>query len=103
MSVSTLLSLLGITKQSLGRVMDDLTARKLVEVRPGLRDRRLRLLFLTTEGKRLETSLFETIRERMASAYGQAGQGSVTGFWHVLEGLLDPEARRAIAAVQIPK
>ena len=100
-NVSALLDLLGITKQSLGRVLDELTERGLLETLPGTRDRRQRLLRLTAEGARIETELFETIRERMAAAYSQAGQGSVTGFWRVLEYLIAPEHRGMVAALQI--
>jgi DNA-binding MarR family transcriptional regulator len=101
LTVSALLRLLGITKQSLGRVLDELVERTLVEVVPGERDRRQRLLRLTAEGAKIETELFETIRERMAGAYAQAGQGSVTGFWRVLEYLIAPEDRGMVAALQI--
>lgn len=100
-SVSALLRLLGITKQSLGRVLDELIARALVEMLPGTRDRRQRLLKLTPAGARLENELFEAVRERMASAYAQAGQGSVTGFWRVLEYLIAPEDRAMVAALQV--
>jgi DNA-binding MarR family transcriptional regulator len=101
LTVSALLGLLGITKQSLGRVLDALVARGLIEMRPGERDRRQRLLRLTAEGTAIEAALFETIRERMAQAYTQAGQGSVTGFWRVLEYLIAPEDRRMVAALSI--
>jgi hypothetical protein len=37
----------------------------------------------------------------MSTAYAQAGQGPVTGFWRVLEGLLDPEDMRRVVALQI--
>ena len=43
LTVSALLALLAITKQSLGRVLTELTQRGLVEIRPGERDRRQRL------------------------------------------------------------
>ena len=101
LSVSDLLRLLGITKQSLGRVLDPLVERGLVEITPGKRDRRQRLLRLTAEGTRIETELFATVRERMAQAYSQAGQGSVTGFWRVLETLIAPEDRSIVAALGI--
>jgi DNA-binding MarR family transcriptional regulator len=101
LTVSELLRLLGITKQSLGRVLDGLVARGLVETRIGQRDRRQRLLRLTAQGAQIEAALFETVRERMASAYAQAGQGSVTGFWRVLEYLIAPEDRRMVAALGI--
>ena len=101
LSVSALLRLLGVTKQSLGRVLDELVAKGLVEGQQGLRDRRQRLLRLSTEGARIEGELFATIRERMAAAYSLAGQGSVTGFWRVLETLIAPEDRGMVAALQI--
>ncbi|WP_380781127.1 MarR family transcriptional regulator [Sphingomonas sp. R86520] len=94
MTVSELLSLLAITKQSLGRVLNELAERKLVETRPGERDRRQRLLRLTAEGSKMERELFEAARVRMAAAYANAGQSAVSGFWAVLEGLV-PEADRS--------
>lgn len=93
MTVSELLSLLAITKQSLGRVLNELIDRKLVEIRPGDRDRRQRLLRLTSEGSKMESELFEAVRERMSAAYASAGQAAVSGFWAVLEGLV-PENER---------
>ncbi|OJY68614.1 MAG: MarR family transcriptional regulator [Sphingobium sp. 66-54] len=101
MSVSALLQLLAVTKQSLGRVLDDLTARGLVQTSPGTRDRRQRLLRLTAAGEAIEAALFVAMRERMAAGYSAAGQGSVTGFWRVLENLLDAEDQRMVAALQI--
>ena len=43
-TVTHLLGLLGITKQSLGRVLNELIVRALVESRPGARDRRERVV-----------------------------------------------------------
>ncbi len=93
LTVSELLSLLAITKQSLGRVLTDLTDRNLVISRTGKMDRRQRLLSLTPAGQDLEASLFEGLREKLSIAYSQAGQSAVTGFWQVLEGLIPEEAR----------
>lgn len=91
MPVSELLALLAITKQSLGRVLNDLVEQELVETRAGERDRRQRLLRLSPAGAALEASLFEALRERLSRAYSQAGQEAVSGFWAVLEGLIPPE------------
>lgn len=96
MPVGDLLKLLRITKQSLGRVLSDLAQRGYVETLPGLRDRRQRLLRLTPAGIALEAELFEIIRTKMGEAYAEAGQGSVTGFWRVLEGLIPPDQRARI-------
>ena len=91
LTVSELLALLNITKQSLGRVLNELIERALVETRPGERDRRQRLLRLTAEGAALEAGLFDALRERLSAAYSRAGQEAVTGFWAVLEGLIPPD------------
>ena len=102
-TVGTVRALLDITKQSFNRVMQELVERGLVETRTGLRDRRQKLIRLTETGRRIEAELFARMRERMAAAYSQAGQGPVTGFWRVLEGLLDPEMLRRVVAIQVKR
>ena len=96
LTVSELLALLAITKQSLGRVLNELTDRKLVETRPGERDRRQRLLRLTSGGAQLEGELFEAIRAKMSAAYSRAGQAAVAGYWAVLEGMIPDEERTLV-------
>lgn len=93
MTVSDLLALLAITKQSLGRVLNDLAERGFVQSRPGEHDRRQRLLRLTTDGAALEAELFDALRDKLSAAYARAGQHAVGGFWAVLEGLI-PENER---------
>ena len=87
-SVSELIETLGITKQSLGRVLTDLVDAGLIVNRPGSRDKRQRLLRLTSTGEALEGALFDAVRRRLSAAYSQAGQNAVSGFWAVLEGLI---------------
>ena len=96
-SVSELLRLLGITKQSLGRVLGELSDRAMVETRVGREDRRQRLLRLTPEGAGLESKLFEAMRARLSAAYAQAGPDAVAGFWRVLEGLIPAGERARVA------
>ncbi len=98
--VSDLLKLLAITKQSLGRVINDLAARDLVVSAPGRTDRRQKLLKLTEAGTALEASLFDDLREQLSHAYGEAGQNAVSGFWQVLEGLIPAEEIARISALQ---
>lgn len=100
MPVSELLALLNITKQSLGRVLNELIERDMVETRPGERDRRQRLLRLTEAGAALEAQLFEALRERLSAAYSRAGMNAVTGFWAVLEGLIPPEEMPRVEALR---
>jgi DNA-binding MarR family transcriptional regulator len=98
LTVSELLAILAITKQSLGRVLGELSDRGMVETRTGERDRRQRLLRLTEKGATLEAQLFEALREQMSVAYSSAGQGAVGGFWAVLEGLVPERERGRFAA-----
>ena len=100
LTVSDLLKLLGVTKQSLGRVLNDLAARGLVETRTGTSDRRQKLLRLTATGIAFEAELFDALRSGMASAYGAAGQESVTGFWRVLEGLIPADDQPMVQKLQ---
>jgi len=93
-TVGALLGHLGITKQSLNRVLGELVARGLVDARPGRDDRRQRLLRLTAAGAALEARLFEAMRAQLAAAYATAGPDAVAGFWAVLEGLAAAEADR---------
>jgi len=99
LTVGELIALLAITKQSLGRVLTDLTERGLIETRPGREDRRQRLLRLTPEGAALEAQLFEALRDKLAAAYSSAGQGAVGGFWAVLEGLIPEAERKRVSAL----
>ncbi len=93
LTVSGLMAHLGITKQSLSRVLNRLAADGLIEQRPGLRDRRQRRLRLTEAGRTLERRLTATQKERLARAYRQAGAQAVQGFRRVLAGVVDAGGR----------
>lgn len=97
LTISDLLALLGITKQSLGRVVKDLEGRDMLATRPGNRDRRQKELRLTEEGRTIEAAVFALMRDAMSRAYTQAGQAAVTGFWQVSEALLPPRERGRVA------
>ncbi|MGD9919589.1 MAG: MarR family winged helix-turn-helix transcriptional regulator [Paenirhodobacter sp.] len=94
LTVTTLLSVLGVTKQSLNRVLRTLIEDGLVENRVGKRDKRERHLYLTEAGNTLERELSGAQRERMRLAYRAAGPQAVAGFRQVLEAMMDPEMRR---------
>ena len=93
-TVNNLLHILGVTKQSLNRVLRTLIEDGLVESRIGARDKRERHLFLTEAGKELEHRLSDAQRARMRAAYRQVGPEAVAGFRKVLEAMMDPEMRR---------
>ncbi|MEJ6390018.1 MarR family winged helix-turn-helix transcriptional regulator [Gymnodinialimonas ulvae] len=93
-TVNNLLAILGVTKQSLNRVLRTLVDDGLVEARVGTRDKRERHLHLTEAGKALEQALSEAQRNRMRVAFRNAGPEAVQGFRAVLEEMMDPEMRR---------
>ena len=95
LTVSSLMAILGVTKQSLNRVLRTLVDDGLVEARIGREDRRERNLYLTDKGSVLERSLSDAQRARMRAAYRAAGPQAVQGFRQVLEAMMDPDMRRA--------
>jgi len=92
-SVAGLLDLLGITKQSLARVLKPLVDDGLVNSIPGQKDRRQRLLTLTDEGHRFEGALSQSQRERLSRAFREAGPEAVAGFRAVMALMIDEDAR----------
>ena len=95
-AVGELLGILGVTKQSLGRVLTPLVEGGLVQAAEGRSDRRQRLLSLTPDGAALERRLFERQRERVVRAYREAGPAAVEGFRQVMRGLMGPDARALV-------
>ena len=92
-TVNNLLSILGITKQSLNRVLRKLIEDGLVESLVGQDDRRERHLFLTDQGRELEKQLSTAQHERMRKAFRKAGPEAVAGFRTVLEAMMDQDMR----------
>lgn len=94
-TVNNLLNLLGVTKQSLNRVLRTLISDGLVQSRIGKNDKRERHLYLTDKGRELEQTLSDAQRARMRAAYREAGPEAVAGFRMVLEAMMDGEMRRS--------
>ena len=92
-TVSELLSILRITKQSLARVLNELIERGDVAQTQGLGDRRQRPLRLTEAGAALERRLFERQRAVLAEALRHAGAQAAAGFHAVMRGVMDETAR----------
>ena len=93
-TVNNLLDILGVTKQSLNRVLRTLVNDGLVDSRIGTRDKRERNLYLTGSGEALERELSDAQRARMRAAFLEAGPEAVHGFRTVLEAMMDPDQRR---------
>ena len=94
-AVSELLAILKITKQSLSRVLSHLMRDDFIIQKRG-RDRRRRLLSLTSKGQDLERLLTERQSKRVAKAYREAGAEAVAGFRTVLRGIINEEDRRGV-------
>ena len=93
-TVNNLLNILGVTKQSLNRVLRTLVEDTLVEVKIGTRDKRERNLFLTDQGHELQERLSLAQNKRMRQAFKNAGPSAVSGFKTVLEAMMDPELNK---------
>jgi len=101
-TVGDLLGILGITKQSLARVLTLLVEQGYILQSTGRNDRRQRLLSLTPRGEALERRLFERQRDRVMRAYREAGPTAVEGFRRVMRGLMGPNARGELERLEQP-
>lgn len=99
-TVNNLLSILGVTKQSLNRVLRTLVEDGLIESRVGTNDKRERHLFLTEAGEALESELSNAQRNRMRQAFKKVGPDAVVGFKEVLEAMMDSDMRRHYARLR---
>lgn len=99
-TVNNLLGILGVTKQSLNRVLRALIEDGLVDSKVGEADRRERHLSLTADGEALERMLSDAQRDRMRLAYKSAGPEAVAGFRRVLEAMMDETMRRQYEALK---
>src|SRR5271165_5617294 len=102
-TVSELLGILRITKQSLSRVLGELVRQEFILQQPGSHDRRQRLLELTPTGRDLERQLSEPQRARIANAYRQAGPQAVEGFRQVMLGIIVGEDDRRRFGYLLPE
>lgn len=99
-TVNNLLSILGVTKQSLNRVLRTLIEDGLVKSEVGTRDKRERHLYLTELGEELEAELSDAQRDRMRAAFRQTGPEAVAGFKQVLEAMMDSDMRKHYARLK---
>lgn len=88
-TVTELLGILKITKQSLSRVLSQLMREDYIVQHTSDEDRRKRLLHLTQKGVELERQLTANQRKRIAKAYKSAGIDAVRGFKSVMHGIMD--------------
>ncbi|KZM49698.1 transcriptional regulator [Labrenzia sp. OB1] len=91
--VTDLLGILGITKQSLGRVLKQLVDAGIIEQREGSHDRRQRLLYTTETGHGLAVDLTRLQQKRLERALIGLPDGSEETIRRFLLQMIDPDAR----------
>ena len=96
-TVSELLNILKITKQSLSRVLGQLLREGFIVQETDEEDRRRRHLHLTEKGASLEQQLTERQIRRVATACREAGAEAVEGFRTVLRGVINEEDRHRVS------
>ena len=93
MRVAELLDILGITKQSLARVLRELIEKEFIYQVEGESDRRRRLLYLTDPGKELYARLVAPQITRIRQALGDLPQQARTHYHDVLLNMIDADDR----------
>ncbi|CAI8442425.1 MAG: Uncharacterised protein [SAR116 cluster bacterium MED-G04] len=96
-TISELLEILNITKQSLSRVLGRLVDDEFVRLEQGQDDKRQRLLSLTDRGHSLEQELTSVQKSRFSRAYKEAGFDSVDGFLTVMQNMLDDQTKTMLS------
>ena len=95
-TVSQLLGILRITKQSLSRVLRQLIHEEFVTQKSDRQDGRKRRLYLTEKGRELEARLTTLQGQRIAQAYEVAGSPQGREFRSVLRSIINPEDRDCV-------
>ena len=92
-TVTEVLEILRITKQSLSHVLGHVLEQDFINQRADPADRRRKQLTLSEKGKALEHALTSTQMDRYARAYREAGAEAAEGLRRVLIGIVEPEDR----------
>jgi len=97
MTVSKLLDILQITKQSLARVLRQLVDEGFIEKRLDQKDGRRRLLYLLAKGSEIEILLTTLQAERISIAFNQVGKDAESVFKDVLRGIINEKDRGRVS------
>tara|TARA_Y100000590_G_scaffold404072_1_gene491299 strand:- start:1283 stop:1726 length:444 start_codon:yes stop_codon:yes gene_type:complete len=88
-TISKLLKKLKITKQSLNRVLNDLTKIKCIFFEKGKNDTRLKHIYLTEEGKKLFEEIFSFQKKRIYKALLKSSSNEVLCFDNVINRIIN--------------
>jgi DNA-binding MarR family transcriptional regulator len=97
LTIAELLDILRITKQSLNRVLKELVEKGFIEQRPGVQDRRQRLLFPTAKGRSLALALSRPQDERIRRAINRCGEEDRQAALRFLFAMIDENDRDHVA------
>jgi DNA-binding MarR family transcriptional regulator len=97
LTIAELLDILRITKQSLNRVLKELVEKGFIEQRPGVQDRRQRLLFPTAKGRSLALALSRPQDERIRRAIDRCGEEDRQAALRFLFAMIDENDRDHVA------
>jgi DNA-binding MarR family transcriptional regulator len=103
LTVAELLAILGITKQSLARVLKELIDRGHISQAAGQIDRRQRQLFLTEAGREFASKLSAPQSRRIANALSNLEGAGATHVRRFLHEMIDAEKRAQFDALQQPQ
>ncbi|HZS65208.1 MAG TPA: MarR family winged helix-turn-helix transcriptional regulator [Xanthobacteraceae bacterium] len=96
MKVASLLDILKITKQSLGRVLKQLVDEGYIVQKEGASDRRQRLLYATPKGEALALKLAGLQTDRIMRALEELGPGGRQSARRFLIAMLNAEGRKDV-------
>ncbi|MCF6321587.1 MAG: MarR family winged helix-turn-helix transcriptional regulator [Rhizobiaceae bacterium] len=96
LTVAQLLDILGITKQSLARVLRQMVSKGYVVQKTGPSDRRQRLLFPTQSGRDLVLVLSRMQSDRIKHALKISGIRNDAQLSQFLDAMIDPKERERI-------
>jgi DNA-binding MarR family transcriptional regulator len=102
LTVAELLAILGITKQSLARVLKVLIDRGHITQAAGVEDRRQRQLFLTEAGFNLASDLSAPQSRRIGDALSKLEPTGAAEVRQFLRDMIDAEKRAQFDALQQP-
>lgn len=104
LTVGELQDMLGVTKQSLNRVLRDVLRLGYVHYESVPEDRRKKTLFLSQQGIKLEEMLFDLQRQQFVRAFREASTNNfIEGFQRVLYGMLNQDAKRLLECHSVRK
>ena len=88
-SVNELIIKLKITKQSLNRVLKDLTKQEMITFKKNDQDTRIKHIFLSEKGKKIFDEIFETQKKRIYNALLNSSSEEVINFDNVLKKIIN--------------